>query len=295
MSTNPALKKLGFTPNDRVVIIHTDDIGMCQASVSAFAELWEAGMISSGATMVPCSWFPHAAAYCRAHPDADMGIHITLTSEWDAYRWRPISTRDPASGLLDGEGYFPRNNGPVHAHADPAAAQREMQAQVERAMAAGVAPTHIDTHMGTVAHPKFMPAYAQLAFTYHLPVFTLRLSEEQWRTMGLDAEAAQSAVRTVEELEASGLPLIDHGSGMPLDIKEDHFEVAKRAFAALPAGITHFVLHPSHDTPELRAIAPDWRGRVANLQTFLREDLQTYLKQIGVHVIGYRALKELMQ
>ena len=108
MSTNPFLKKLGFAADARVVIIHTDDIGMCQASVGAFRDLIDFGLISSAAVMVPCPWFPEVAALCRSRPGIDMGVHLTLNSEWDSYRWGPISTRDPASGLLDEEGYFYR-------------------------------------------------------------------------------------------------------------------------------------------------------------------------------------------
>ena len=106
MNANPVLKKLGLSDTDRVAIIHTDDIGMCQASVDAFADLNQAGIISSGAVMVPCPWFLHAAEYARQHPQADLGIHLTLTSEWKTYRWGPISTRDPASGMIDEEGFF---------------------------------------------------------------------------------------------------------------------------------------------------------------------------------------------
>ncbi|MCL5276157.1 MAG: polysaccharide deacetylase family protein [Chloroflexi bacterium] len=294
---NPSLNRLGFANDDRVVIIHTDDIGMCQASVSAFAELWDFGLVSSGAVMVPCAWFPHAAAYWREHPGVDMGIHITLTSEWDAYRWGPISSRDPATGMLDAEGFFPRSNAPVQANGDPIAVQREMQAQVERAIAAGMTPTHIDTHMGTIMHPRFMLAYMQLSLQYRVPVFVPRMNEEQLRAHGLDAESATAILHSLQVLEANGIPFLDHISGMPLDVAgehADHVEVAKHTFAALPAGITHFILHPSHDTPELRAIAPDWRARVANLQAFLSEELRNYLKHIGVQVIGYRALKALM-
>jgi hypothetical protein len=101
MDPNPVLRKLGFADDDRVVIIHADDIGMCQATMSAFADLVDFGLISSGAVMVPCPWFPQAAAYCRQHPLVDLGVHLTLTSEWDGYRWGPVSTRDPASGLID--------------------------------------------------------------------------------------------------------------------------------------------------------------------------------------------------
>jgi chitin disaccharide deacetylase len=101
---NPVLKKLGCSNADRLVIIHVDDVGMCQASIAAFEELWQAGIISCGAVMVPCPWFPQAAAYARNNPQADLGVHATLTSEWQTYRWGPVSTRAPASGLMDAEG-----------------------------------------------------------------------------------------------------------------------------------------------------------------------------------------------
>ena len=97
MHPNPVLKKLGFAPEDRLVIIHADDIGMCHASVAAYRDLMDAGLVSSAAVMVTCPWFPLVAEYCRQHPDADMGVHLTLTSEWDSYRWGPISTPFPAT------------------------------------------------------------------------------------------------------------------------------------------------------------------------------------------------------
>src|SRR5512134_421435 len=106
MNSNPFLTKLGYSENDRLVILHTDDIGMCHASVQAFQDLWSFGTISSGATMVPCPWFPAVAQMCRENPDMDMGVHATLNAEWGGYRWSPLSTRDTSSGLIDEAGYF---------------------------------------------------------------------------------------------------------------------------------------------------------------------------------------------
>ncbi len=108
---------------------------MCQASVSAFIELWDFGLISSGATMAPCPWFLEAAAFCRENPQVDMGVHLTLTSEWESYRWGPISTRDPGSGMIDFEGCFYRTSEQAQEHGDPGAVQLELRAQVERAIA----------------------------------------------------------------------------------------------------------------------------------------------------------------
>jgi len=135
MQPNPVLKKLGFSDNDRLVIIHTDDIGMCQASVQAYADLWEFGGISSGAIMMPCPWAKAAADYCKAHPGVDMGVHATLTAEWQTYRWGPLSTRDPGSGLMDADGFFWRSSEEAQAQADPDAVLTELQLQVQKALA----------------------------------------------------------------------------------------------------------------------------------------------------------------
>jgi predicted glycoside hydrolase/deacetylase ChbG (UPF0249 family) len=294
MTPNPALRRLGFADDDRVAIIHTDDIGMCQASVTAFAELATFGLISSGAAMVPCAWFPSAAAGSRATPDTDLGIHLTLTCEWDAYRWGPISTCDRESGLIDAEGYFYRTTELVQAHGRPDAVARELAAQVERALAAGMRPTHIDTHMGAVYSAAFLPAYLDVARRYRLAPMFFRDQEEGWRARGADPEAATGMAQLSRQLEDDGVPLLDNIAMMPLDAPDDRIGQAKRMFESLPPGLTHFIIHPSHDTPELRALVADWPSRVADHQAFMSEELRAHIRSIGIHVIGYRALQELM-
>lgn len=294
MYFNPALKKLGFAVNDRVVIIHTDDIGMSHASYAACTDLWKAGVISSSAVMVPCAWFPKVAAYCNSNASVDMGVHITLTCEYDTYRWGPISSREPNTGMLDDEGYFPRTSAAVKANGDPDAVQREMVAQVERAIAAGINPTHIDTHMGTVFDPKFFPAYAQLARQFKLPVMIPRLDEAGMQRWGFVGDSAKWAVNMLHAIEEENLPLIDHLYGMPLNKPEQRIEQVFAAIDALQPGLTHFIIHPSIDTPEARAISPDLPSRIGDYETFMDERVRQHIKDAGVHVIGYHDLKTLM-
>lgn len=294
MQPNPLLKKLGFSENDRVAIIHADDVGMCQASVQAFAELDAFGLVTCGAVMVPCPWFPKAAEYAREHPQTDLGLHVTLTSEWQYYRWGPVSTRDPRSGLLDAEGFFPHRSEEVQKQANPRAVQKEIWTQFERARQFGIALSHIDTHMGAVVHPRFLQAYVDLARKNHLPAMILRMDEPALLGMGLNPVTAKLGARLIQQLEASGFPMADAIFQMPLNQPENRLDIAKAAFAALKPGITHFVIHPAVDTPELRAITPDWRGRVADYLTFQREDLRDYIRQIGVQVIGYRTIQAVM-
>lgn len=296
MKPNPVLKKLGFSDTDRAVILHVDDVGMCEATLSAFDDLMDFGLISSAAVMVPCPWFPQTAEYCRKHPEVDMGVHLTLTSEWDGYRWGPISTRDSTSGLMDDEGYFYRRQPPVQTKADGAAAVRELKTQIDRALAAGVDVTHIDSHMGTIAHEKFLAGYVGLAQEYCLPPTILfRGDKVGFRARGLDDTLSTMAGELNEKMEGAGVPLLDHEVGLPLDKPANRVEQAKHILKNLPVGITHFYMHAAKDTPELRAIAPDWESRVADYHAFLSTELRAFVRNSGIHVIGNRVLRDLMR
>jgi predicted glycoside hydrolase/deacetylase ChbG (UPF0249 family) len=122
MTSNPTLEQLGFGPHERVAIVHADDIGMCHAANVAFWQDQSFGIVTCGSVMMPCPWVPEMAAWCREHPEADVGVHLTLNSEWAGYRWRPLSTCDPKSGLVDGKGYMWRSVEDVYRHMDVDAA-----------------------------------------------------------------------------------------------------------------------------------------------------------------------------
>jgi predicted glycoside hydrolase/deacetylase ChbG (UPF0249 family) len=296
MNLNPLLMQLGFDKNDRVVIIHADDVGMCQATIPAFAELIELGSISSGAVMVPCPWFLQVAAYYRQQPKADVGVHLTLTSEWSTYRWGPLSTHDPASGLIDEGGYFHHRAHQVHEHGSPQAVQTELKAQLTRALNAGIEVTHIDTHMGALAHPKFLPIYIRLGQLYNLPAVIPADGESDWQVLGLDAQTASIAAGYVREYGNDHTLLqIDHFTGLRLDHPQERFAQAKSAFDSLLPGLTHFVIHPAQDTPELRAATPStWECRVGDYEVFRSEQLLAHIKDLGIKIIGYKPLQQII-
>jgi predicted glycoside hydrolase/deacetylase ChbG (UPF0249 family) len=295
MTSNPLLKKLGYSDTDRLVILHTDDIGMCQASIQAYKDLWAFGTITSGAVMVPCPWFPATAQMCRENPQMDMGVHATLNAEWDGYRWGPVSTRDPESGLLDADGYFHHWNDAVIANAKPDAVAVEVNAQVERALAAGIDVTHVDSHMGTIVHPNFVQSYLQAGMSRLIPNMLPRATAKGFDMMGMDESALAMYAPILQQLEAQGIPMLDGLFSMPLEHDNDHIGVAKKILSNVPAGISHFLFHPSIDTPELRAICPDWKGRVANYHAFMSDELKSFIKDSGIHLIGYRAIRDAMR
>jgi predicted glycoside hydrolase/deacetylase ChbG (UPF0249 family) len=295
MAPNPLLKKLGFSDNDRLVIIHTDDIGMCHASVQAFKDLWEFGTITSGAVMVPCPWFPATAQMCRENPQMDMGVHATLNAEWDNYRWGPVSTRDQLSGLMDKQGYFPQDCESVYRNAKPEAVAIEVNQQIELALSAGIDVTHVDSHMGTVINPLFVQSYIQSAAGRLLPNMLPRISASGIEMMGISPTDLQIYAPVMQQLETQGIPMMDGLFAMPLDHADDHIGVAKKLLGELPVGVSHFILHPSIDTPELRAICPDWQARVANYNAFMSDELKGFIKNSGFKLIGYRQIRDTMR
>ena len=141
---------------------------MCHGGNQAFLELAARGAVSCGSMMVPCPWFREIAEAAAADPALDLGVHLTLTSEWLHYRWRPLSTTSRASGLIDEEGYFWRDVASLRAHLVPEAAEAELRAQIERAIAAGLRPTHIDAHMAAAMLPELIDLHVRLAFDYGL-------------------------------------------------------------------------------------------------------------------------------
>jgi predicted glycoside hydrolase/deacetylase ChbG (UPF0249 family) len=297
MTPNPFLKKLGLSETDRAVIIHTDDIGMCHAALQAFKDLWAFGTITSAAVMVPCPWFPATARACRANPEIDMGVHATLNAEWESYRWGPVSTREQVSGLLDADGYFHQWHQAVYDHANPQAVEKEVNAQIERALAAGIDVTHVDSHMGTIMSPLFIQSYIQAAASRLLPNMLPRPDAQGVEMMGIHETEMQAYAPVIQQLENMGLPLLDGMLSMPLNEPDEQkqMEIAKDLLGNLPVGFTHFILHPSIDTAELRAIAPDWESRVANYNVFMSDELKKFIESQDIKLIGYRQIRNAMR
>ncbi len=284
-SGNRALRELGFGPRERVVVVHADDVGMCGSTVDAFLELADTGLVSSASLMAPCPWFAEAATRCRGRGDLDLGVHLTLTSEWPGYRWGPISTRDPASGLIDHEGCFHRSHS-AWTTIDRPTARREIDAQFDRMVAAGIDVTHIDSHMFAVLHGALAEDYVELGLARRTPVLLTR--GHAWL-------AALSRAR-LDELEDRGLPVFDLVRQVHIDAPgPDALALAKQAFERLPTGLSYLIIHPALDTPELRAITSSWGHRVADFETFRDPELARHVRGLGIEVIGWQPLRDLMR
>src|SRR5947208_8244084 len=143
-------ERLGYPADAKLLILHADALGAAHSIDVASFDALDKGTISSASIMMPTPWVTEVAAYARAHPNADLGLHLTLTSEWETYRWGSVESKDKVQSLLDSTGTFPSETAPVTAKAKPVEAERELRAQVERALALGIHPTHLDSHMGAL-------------------------------------------------------------------------------------------------------------------------------------------------
>jgi predicted glycoside hydrolase/deacetylase ChbG (UPF0249 family) len=286
---NPVLRELGFQPDDRVVVVHADDIGMCQATLPAIDELMAFGLVTSASAMVPCPWFLEVVAWHQRNPQFDLGIHLTLTSEWDRYRWGPISTRAQASGLMDDQGYFHRTTSAVRRLARREVVGVEMRCQIDRADRLGFAPTHIDNHMFVVMCDEFSEDYLQIGCELGIPAF---MTCTPWNSPG-EQEWLQ---RRAEEWENRAQPVFDCCKVVTRRGNvENNDAFVQQVFEHLPSGLSCVLLHPAIDTPEIRQITGDWQGRVADFKAFRRPALREHIRKLGIQLISYQTLRDAMR
>ena len=293
--TKPLIEKLGFETSDKVVIFHIDDMGFSHSSNIASFECLDFGVASCGSLIVPAPWFLEAAEICRKNSKYDVGVHLTLTCEYDLYRWRALSSVDPLTGLLDSERSLWKTAEEAIANINEKAAEGEMRAQIQTALDAGVNVTHIDSHMGTVMHPKFIPTYLKLAREFNVVPFLPRLSKEELIAVGL-GDLADIYEKMFENIENSGVPLLDHAIIDTMGDAPDKVEYYCKRFSEIQPGITHFLFHTAKLSPELKAITPDsakWRD--LDYQAFTDLKIKECVKKHNLKIIGYREIRDVIR
>jgi len=287
---NKQLKKLGFSNTDRVLIIHADDIGMCHATIPAFAELAEFGLVTSGSIMPPCPWLPAVINQFEANTSLDLGIHLTLTSEWRAYRWRGVTNREETNDLLDPHGYFYASREELHQVADVHSVGLELRAQINRITQMGLKPTHIDSHMFALIHPLLFTLYVELCLELNLPALIWRAD---WCKWGFNQQQTEQANLALMHLQEAELPIFDNfyvlGKNQP---GISRLQQVENIINQLPVGLSILLIHPAQDTPELRATMPNWDLRVSDYETFLKPSLKEKIDQSPVVLIQYKELTQ---
>lgn len=271
---------LGHPPTARLLILHADDLGMAHSVNRATFEALERGWVTSASILVPCPWFPDVVRFARAHPDADLGIHLALNSEWTGYRWRPLSAAASVPSLLDADGYLPLVETEVVSRAVPAEVERELRAQVDLARAAGIAVSHLDSHMATLFRtPELFAVYRALGDAYGLP---LLLERDGDRNAPAAAAREQALVDRVLSI----------GPGVP---PERWREAYQDMLAPLPPGVYQLIVHLAYDDEEMRGATwdhPDWGSawRQSDLDLVRSEEFRAFLREQGFVLVDWRDL-----
>ena len=299
MNSNPLLSALGYDASARLVIFHADDVGMCHGANRAFVECQEVGLLKTGSVMMPCPWSSEMVQIAAAEPSIDLGVHLTLTSEWPQYRWGPISTRQVNSGLLDSTGHFWPSVAEVAEHVNQTAAVGEMEAQIERALAGGVDVTHLDNHMGAAAIPALLESYLGLGFQYRVPVLFFRQVDDVMRRMGYRPADEVVHMRWANAVEERGMPLVDWFRITPGydgdDGQGDRVQLYETILRGLQPGITYFSLHPNApgDIEMIDPVNHHWRS--GEYDYFRSDRLRAFLEREGIVPIGFREIREVMR
>ncbi len=270
------VERLGFAAGTTVAVVHADDIGMSHAAnVGAFAAL-EAGPATCGSVMMPCPWSTEAAEMARARPDVDLGVHLTLNSEFDGYRWGPVAGRTAVPSLVDDAGHLLHTSRETVKYGSVDDVRTELRAQIDAALAAGIDVTHLDSHMGTVFHPKFFDAYLELGRAYQLPLFLPSVPE-------IRPDPDELVVFDGFDADSLGF---EQGEGDTHNV---------RRISELAPGLNYLICHPAQGGDELSAITETAHQRDFERQFYGGDAGRTALAAAGVETIGMYPLRELLR
>ncbi len=285
-------ERLGYAKGKRVLMLHADDVGMCSEANQSVRQTLPKGQIQSAAVMVPCPWFDDFAAWAKERPELDVGLHLTLTSEWKHYRWTPILPKARVPGLYDSDGYLPRTVLEVIMKSDATEVEAEIRAQVERSLARGLKPGHLDTHMGTLfAHGPFTEAYLKVAQEYGIPAMVIEMTPKritQFRKQGYPLTPT-----LLKAVAAYPGPKLDNfltlGGGKTYEATREKFF---KTIRNLEPGITEIIFHPSVKTQGLKAILNRWQQRVWEHRLFTDPKVQAFFQSEGLEFTNWKQMQK---
>lgn len=285
--TKSLAERLGYPAESKLLIIHADDLAVAHSEDIASFDALDKQAASSASIMIPCPWLTEVADYAKAHRDADLGLHLALTSEWQTYRWGPVSSKEQVSSLLDPSGYLWPETGPAVEHIKADEAEREIRAQVERAMAMGIHPTHLDSHMAVLfSRPDLFAVYVKVAHEYKLPFLGM---------LGPSVPPALRALLSNQDILPGAIIM-----ATPQVSAANWMKFYSDAIKNLKPGLTEIIVHLGHDDAELQAVTlnhPDygaaWRQRDYNVIT--SPELKRAIEDNHVILIHWRDIKKLIQ
>ncbi len=279
-------EKLGYDKEAILLIIHADDVGVGHAVNQATLEAFEKNSITSCSIMVPTPWFTEWAEMIKDREDIDAGIHITLTAEWDFYRWDGVSSTNDISTLINDEGYFYDNSQDVAEFGDIKEVEKEVRAQIDRAKEYGISITHLDSHMGTMfQNPAFLALYVKLGREYNIPVVVRRVAMENNELNDL-----------IKPEDVVVEKIFGIGSNVPYTSwTQSYIDMLDQ----MVPGLNEIVVHLGYDNAELQAMMinhPDFgaKWRQNDLNAMNNPGFKKALKDKNIHLVNWGTIKNLI-
>lgn len=285
-------ERLGWPAGTKAVIFHVDDAGMSHDSNMGARKAIEDGVATSLSIMMPCSWVPECADWLKDKPEIDAGIHLTLTAEWKRYRWGPVAGQSVVPGLVDEHGYLWHEVSQVVTHASADEVETEMRAQVDKAIALGIRPTHLDSHMGTCFQPTFIDRYVKLGIEKKIPIL---IFGGHMQHIGAEAGEHKPLLRTLaQQVWSAGLPVIDDLVTQPTRARDyaGRKEELKRLLRDMKPGITEIIVHCTDPTEVFAHISGSGPARRAEMQLMTDPDIRSFVESEGIVLTNWRELKE---
>lgn len=292
-TANTWAEKLGWPAGKKVMILHADDIGMCPEANIAAEKMLTEGVIQSAAVMIPCPNAKEAITWAKEHPSMDIGLHLTLTSEWQTYRWGTVTPAAEVPGLLDEDHKMWHEVPQVVEHASAEEVEKEIRSQIEQSIAWGYRPDHIDTHMGTLyADPSYVKVFIKVAEEYGIPANIIDISKPEvlaeFKRQGYPLD--DSVIKMVEDYT---LPKLDFFSSAPkADTYEEKIANFKALVNSMPSGLTEIIFHPSVLTDNLKTITNSWQQRAWEAEMFSDPDLIQFFKDQGIIFTNWPEIME---
>lgn len=284
-------EKLGWPSGKKVIMLHADDIGMCPEANRAAKDQLTNNEIQSAAIMMPCPNAEEFIAWAISHPNKDIGLHLTLTSEWKKHRWGTLTPATEVPGLLDTHYYMWPSVPEVVEHASATEVEKEIREQIDAAIALGYTPDHIDTHMGTLyGDPAYVEVFLRVAQDYGIPANVIDLSNAVVaNTFKAQGYPINNAV--IELTKAYSLPKLDNFTSVPkAKTYKEKIEKFKALIRGLKPGLTEIIFHPSVETENLKEITNSWQQRVWEAQMFGDPDLIAFFKEEGIVFTNWKEI-----
>lgn len=293
---NRLFSELGIPPSAKALLINHDDLGMSCGSNQAFVDLCVRGSIKSGSVMVPCPWFPHVCEIAKRYQEFNIGVHLTLTSEWHGYRWRPLSTNRKSSGLIDVDGYFWKNRKLLRENISRKAAENELRTQIETALSAGIDITHLDCHMGIGFIPELFDIYIKLGYDYKLPVLLLKNIGSVLDLYKLNDVDRSEYVRIINKLFDEDYPLFDRFNISPCFVSSKAQLGYEKLVLEPPKGSLTFLSSHPNKPIDIEQIDPTMHHvRTDEYKIFNQNFNKKWYAENGIILINFRQIRDIIR